>query len=132
MSSYETACHWIGGLGFRAYAGIILMVLVVVAAGVLGVLPHSVPIFFNALLSGIAFMLCVGVVILGGQRVHVAYYTAAALVAGGLMTSIPSLFVTDSPVAWGTTISRLGLAIGILRGCHDLYVKYQSEKAKEA
>jgi hypothetical protein len=131
MSSYEAACHWVGGLGFRSFAGIIIVILAIVAAGVLGVLPHSVPVFFNAFLSGIAFTLCAGVVAFGGSRVNAAYYTAAALVAGGLITSIPSLFVVDSPVSWGTTLSRLGLAIGIMRGCHDLYVKYKEEKAKE-
>lgn len=132
MSSYESACEWIGGLGFRAYAGIILMMLVVVGAGVLGVLPHHVPIFFNAMLSGISFTVCLGILILGGGRVPLGYYAACSLIAGGLMTSIPSLFVVDSPIGWGTTVVRLGYALLAINVGHDLYVKHKAEKAKSA
>ena len=131
MNSYNSAVQWVNSLCFRAYAGTFLTAFAVLAAVVVGILPHGLMPAINAFLSGVVFVLALGVVAFGGNRVHVAYYGGAALVAAGLFTSIPSLFVEYSPVAWGAAISRLGLVIIAIRGCHDLYVKYQAEKAKE-
>lgn len=129
MSSYQTAHRWFNRMDIRAYAGATFFVLCVVASSVFGILPHGSLVYINALVSGSVWMICLGVLILGGKRVDLWDTASAALLAGGLTTSIPSLFANDSLVAWGSTFSRVGLAMMAARWAFNIWARVQEEKA---
>jgi len=129
MSSYLTAQRWMDAMDVKAYAGAGFFVLCVVASAVFGVLPHGSLIYINALVSGAAWMICLGILIFGGKRVDLYDTVTAALLAGGLTTSIPSLFTAESVVQWGSTFSRLGVLMFAIRWAWNIYVKVQHEKA---
>jgi len=131
MSSYQTAQRWMDAMDVKAYAGAGFFVLCIVASAVFGVLPHGSLIYINALVSGAAWMVCLGILIFGGKRVDLYDTVTAALLAGGLTTSIPSLFANDSVVVWGSTFSRLGVLMFALRWAWNIYSRVRNERDAE-
>lgn len=131
MTLADNAKAWVETLDPKAYSGFLTASLLVVAFTVFGLLPpHSLPAV-NALLSGVIFSACMGLIIVGGARVHKVYYAAACLIAGGLLLSTPSLFVESSPVSWGSSLSRLGFVIFVLWACVDMANRWRSEGRHE-
>ena len=128
MSSYQTAHRWMEAMDMKAYAGIGFFVLCVVSSAVFGILPHGSLLYINALVSGGAWAVSLGILIFGGKRVDMFDTVTAAMLAGGLTTSIPSLFSDESVVAWGSTFSRIGVLMFAMRWGWNIYVKYQNEK----
>lgn len=128
MSRYQTAQRWMEDMDVKAYAGAGFFVLCVVASAVFGILPGESLLYVNAMVSGATWAAALGVLIFGGKRVDLYNTVAAAMLAGGLTTSIPSLFAHDSVVAWGSTFSRIGILMLVVRFAWSLYVRYQTEK----
>lgn len=126
--NYVSLRERVRSLNVGAYAGAGLFVLCIVAAVVFGVLPHKGLLFVNAVLSGAVWMGCVLVLVLGGKRIDLWSACAAALIAAGLTTSIPSIFYNSSTVVdWGSTISRLGFLLMASRWAYDLYERVREE-----
>lgn len=115
-----------------SYTGLLLAILCIVAVAVFGVIPNQGLLAVNAFLSGCVWTLCLGILIVGGGRVPAGYYCATAMIAGGLTMSIPSIFAPQSPVDWGTTVSRLGLLVLVAQVVVDLVDRWQRERQQGA
>lgn len=118
---------WLSHLNVKVYAGMLLAVTLVVAVVVFGLIPNQGLLAVNAFLSGSVWTMCLGIVVLGGHRVKSGYLCAACLIAGGLTTSIPSIFYEHTVVDWGSTVSRLGLAVLVVQVVVDLRHKWFEE-----
>lgn len=125
MSVADRIKSWLDNRTPAAYTGLMLAFVCVVAVAVFGVIPLHGLLVVNAFLSGCVWAACVLMLVLGGDRIKAAYYCAFGLIAGGLTMSIPSIFAANSPVDWGTTVSRLGIAILVLQVCVDLIHKWR-------
>lgn len=131
MSLADKVKAWFDARTPAAFAGVMLAVICVVAVAVFGVIPNAGLLAVNAFLSGCVWSACVGLLILGGGRVKAGYYCAFAMIAGGLTMSIPSIFAEHSPVDWGSSVSRLGLAILIFQVAVDLVSKWRHSPGEE-
>lgn len=127
MSLADKVKVWLDARTPAAYAGLMLAFICVVAVAVFGLIPNAGLLAVNAFLSGCVWSACVGLLVLGGGRVKAGYYCAFAMIAGGLTMSIPSIFAEHSPVDWGSTVSRLGLAILVLQVGVDLIAKWRNQ-----
>jgi hypothetical protein len=129
MTVSDTARRWLSRLDIKAYGSLMLFVTLVVAITVFGVLPTRSLLFVNAFLSGSVLTMCVGIIAFGADKVRAGYLAASCLLAGGLITSIPAMFYDHSVVDWGSTVSRLGLAVLFVQVILDLERKWKEEKA---
>lgn len=129
MTIADSVKAWADTLDPKAYSGFLTAALLVVAFTVFGFLPPQSLLAVNALLSGVIWTACMGLIIVGGARVDRVYYAAACLIAGGLMLSTPSLFVEESPVEWGSSLSRLGFAIFFVWSCVDMANRWRHSEA---
>lgn len=129
MSSYEAVKDWFSHQNVKVQAGLLSTVMLVVGASVFGIMPHEWLLNFNMFLSGCVWMICVGILILGGERVEIQWSVGAAFLAAGLTTSIPSIPYPETPVTWGSSLSRLGVLIWAISAVHHIYTKYREEKS---
>lgn len=127
MTVADKVRSWLSHLDLKVYSGMLLAVCLVVAVVVFGLIPNQGLLAVNAFLSGSVWTMCLGIIILGGHRVKAGYLCAACLVAGGLTTSIPSIFYEHTVVDWGSSVSRLGLAVLFLQVIVDLSHKWFEE-----
>jgi hypothetical protein len=105
---------WLDGLDVKAYSGITLAAVCIIAMAVFDVMPDHNLLVVNAFISGCIWSFCVFVLIAGGKRVDALLFAAFSLIAGGLTTSIPSIFHEHTPVDWGSTLSRLGFLLLVI------------------
>lgn len=131
MTSYVAMRRWLDSLNVRAFASIVFAVVCLLATAVFGILPHGSLLVVNAFLSGAVWAMCLLVLVVGGKRVDLMSSTGAALIAGGLTTSIPSIFYEHTPVDWGSTLSRLGLLIIMLRWGYEILKRWKDETSGE-
>lgn len=127
MTVADRVRSWLSHLDLRVYAGILVAVTMIVAVAVFGIIPNQGLLAVNAFLSGCVWTMCLGIVVLGGSRVKPGYQAAFCLIAGGLTTSIPSIFYEHTVVDWGSTVSRLGLAVLVIQVIVDLRHKWFEE-----
>lgn len=120
MTLADKARGWLARLDNRTYASILVTATLVVSVVVFGLIPNQGLLAVNAFLSGSVWTMCLGIIVLGAHRVKAGYLCAACLIAGGLTTSIPSIFYEHTVVDWGSTVSRLGLAVLVLQVIADL------------
>lgn len=130
MSSYEAVKGWFSHQNVKVQAGLLTAIMLVVGASVFGIMPQAWLLNFNIFLSACVWMICVGIVLLGGNKVEIQWYAGAAFLAAGLTTSIPSIPYLETPVSWGSSLSRLGVLIWAISAVNHLYSKYREEKRK--
>lgn len=126
-NSYVQFRDWVDGLDLKAYVGVTVVTIAVVSLAVFGVLPRQGLMLVNAGVSGAVWSLCVIALLAGGRRLDVPLSTALALIAGGLTTSIPSIFYEHTPVDWGSTLSRLGVLILVCWAINSIFKKMKGE-----
>lgn len=124
MKLADRAKLWLSHLDLKAYAGILLAAVMVIAVVVFGVIPNQGLLAVNAFLSGSVWTMCLGIIVVGGHRVPMGYLAACCLIAGGLTTSIPSIFYEHTVVDWGSTVSRLGWLVLMAQVAVDLVGRY--------
>lgn len=129
MTVADRVRTWLTRLDNKSYAGILLAAVMVVSVAVFGIVPNQGLLAVNAFLSGSVWTMCLCIVVIGGHRVKSGYLCAACLIAGGLTTSIPSIFYEHTVVDWGSTVSRLGLAVLVTQVIVDLRHKWFEESA---
>jgi hypothetical protein len=127
MTVADNVRSWLSKLDNKAYAGILLAAVMVVSVAVFGIVPNQGLLAVNAFLSGSVWTMCLGIIVVGGHRVKAGYLCAACLIAGGLTTSIPSIFYEHTVVDWGSTVARLGLAVLVAQVIVDLRHKWTQE-----
>lgn len=132
MTSYGNFRQWLDQLDLRSYVGITIAAICVISMAVFGVIPSRSLLFVNAFLSGAVWSGCVFLLLIGGKRVDMALTCALALIAGGLTTSIPSIFYEHTPVDWGSTLSRLGVMILVGWAANSIFVKWKNEHGETA
>ncbi len=125
MTPTDRARNWLSALDFKAYAGLMVAVTCVMAIAVFGIIPNRSLLAVNAFLSGSVWTMCLGIVVFGGDRIKIGYSLAACLIAGGLTTSIPSIFYEHTVVDWGSTVARLGIVILVGQVIVDLERKWK-------
>jgi len=125
MTPTDRAREWLSSLDFKAYAGLMVAVTCVMAVAVFGIIPSRSLLAVNAFISGSVWTMCLGIVVLGGDRIKIGYSCAACLIAGGLTTSIPSIFYEHTVVDWGSTVARLGIALLVGQVAVDLRRKWE-------
>lgn len=124
MTSIVSVKDWFDRLDAKAHLLVSLMGLVVLAIPAFHLISVS---FVNAFLSGVIWMVCVAILLCGGKRVDFVTTAAAALVAAGLTTSIPSIPYDYTPVDWGAALYRLGLLLMVVKTANDIYLKAKEE-----
>ncbi len=118
---------WASRLDLWSFMGVFLVAICVVATAVFGLIPNQGMLAANAFISGTVWSACLMAIRLGGQRIDRVYYFSCCLIAGGLTTSIPAIFYEHTVVDWGSTISRLGFAIFVLKGLVDAFDKWRMQ-----
>lgn len=126
-NSYVQFRDWVDGLDLKAYVGMTVLTIAVVSLAVFGIMPRHGLLLVNAAISGAVWSLCVIALLAGGRRLDVPLSTALALIAGGLTTSIPSIFYEHTPVDWGSTLSRLGVLILVCWAINSIFKKMKGE-----
>lgn len=131
MSRFHTLDRWFDSLDWRSLGGVVFVAMCLLAAAVFGFLPHTGLAIVNAFLSGFVLVICLLVLLLGGKRVDLMSTTGAALIAGGLATSIPSVFYDHAtPVDWGSSLSRIGLLLLMLRWSYEIARRWREENGR--
>lgn len=126
-NSFVQFRDWVDGLDLKAYVGVTVLTIAVVSLAVFGVMPRHGLLLVNAAISGAVWGFCVIALLAGGRRLDVPLSTALALIAGGLTTSIPSIFYEHTPVDWGSTLSRLGVLILVCWAINSIFKKMKGE-----
>lgn len=126
-NSYVQFRDWVDGLDLKAYVGMTVLTIAIVSLAVFGIMPRHGLLLVNAAISGAVWSLCVIALLAGGRRLDVPLSTALALIAGGLTTSIPSIFYEHTPVDWGSTLSRLGVLILVCWAVNSIFKKMKGE-----
>lgn len=125
MISYPRFRHWMDNLDLKSFAGLTLAAVCIIAMAVFGVMPGNSLLFVNAFLSGTVWGGCVVLLLVGGKRLDALLTASLCLVAGGLTTSIPSIFYEHTPVDWGSTLSRLGLVLMVAWVANAVFHKWK-------
>lgn len=129
MTGADHVKDWIKSLDLSVYMGLFLAAMCVIATAVFGIIPNQGMLVVNAFISGSVWAVCLVAIIVGGRRISPVYYASCCMILGGLTTSIPAIFYEHTTVDWGSTISRLGFAVFVVKGLMDAFDRWREEQA---